>query len=100
LAAPSAHRGELERQLGDPALAAALRERAQDAHRTHGQSVRLAGTEFVAWRGYVWARCRLRKSATCVVTGALMPPGSAAYRQLSEMRDRYLRVSAEAWSGL
>ncbi|MFD3263171.1 hypothetical protein [Phenylobacterium ferrooxidans] len=100
LSAPAAHRGELERQLGDASAAANLRERARSADGNHGKAVRLADTEFVAWRGYVWAKVRVRKAGTCCISAAAIPPGAWAWRQLSEVRDRDDRVHADAWADL
>lgn len=100
LPSPSAHRGELERQLGDVNQARELRQRAADADHAHGQAVRLAGTDFIAWSGYVWAKIRTRKAATCRVTGAELPAGSWAWRQLSDVADREWRVSVDAWGDL
>jgi hypothetical protein len=95
LDAPVAHRGELERQLGDPARAAMLRTWAQAC-----PGVPERWGDFIAWRGYVWAKVRVRKGACCCVTLAEIPPGAWAWRQLSEVRDRDLRVSVEAWAHL
>lgn len=98
LGAPSSnvHRGELERQTGDQQLAHELRERAAGV----GEKPIRISAEFIAWRGYVWAKVRLRKAAACVATGVGLPAGAWAYRQLSEVRDRDLRVSADAWKSL
>lgn len=96
----STHRGELERQLGDVVAAANLRERARSADASHGKAVRLADTAFVAWRGYVWAKVRVRKAGKCCISAAVIPPGAWAWRQLSEVRDRDDRVHADVWAAL
>lgn len=101
LDAPAAHRGELERQLGDATKAARLRERAQTReYACYGDVAARLDAEFIAWRGYVWAKVRARKPATCCVSGAVIPAGGWAWRQLSEVRDRDLRVAAGVWAGL
>lgn len=96
-AEPTVHRGELERQVGDVAIALQLRVAAEED--PHAAPRRL-WMGFIAWRGYVWTRCRTRKAATCVYSGAALPAGAWAWRQLSEVRDRKLRVSADAWAHL
>lgn len=98
VATTAKHRGELERQLGDAGRADALR---REATATPDGPPRAIYMGFIAWRGYVWAKVRLRKPARCEYTNAEIPAGAWAWRQLSEVRDRDLRVSAEApgpWS--
>lgn len=98
--APAAHRGELERQLGSAALAESLMRSAKLAPGDAAVPLEAGGRRFVAWRGLVWATCRLRKPAKCAVTGADLAPGEHAWRQLSEVKGREVRVSAAAWSGI
>lgn len=98
-AAPGAHRGELERQTGDAGLANTLRARAKAADEARAGALRL-DPNFIAWRGYVWTRCYTRKAAKCEITGVEIRIGAAAYRQLSEVRDRDLRVDAGLWDDL
>lgn len=94
--APTAHRGELERQLGDPARAADLMRRARAAG--HGP-VRL-DEKYIAYIGLVWTKVRLRQPAVCEISLIDLPPGEWAYRQLSEVSGRTMRVAADLWAGL
>lgn len=95
---PVKHRGELERQLGDVEHAGLLRFRA-DVKFGREEAFRL-DENFIAWKGYVWAKVRVRKPAKCIVSGAAIAPGAWAWRQLSEVENRDWRVSVDAWSHL
>jgi hypothetical protein len=95
---PPVHRDELSRQCGDPEHARVLRRIA--ACLPKQDLVTRIDKVFVAWRGMVWASVNIRKPAVCVVTGAAIPPGASAWRQLSEVKGRDERVSAAAWEGL
>lgn len=94
LGGPAVHRSELERQLGDAGRAADLRDRAQRVNKLTGVPL---GDGFYAYMGYVWAKCRIRKPAKCFMTGHEIPAGGMAYRQLSEVKDRDLRIAADWW---
>jgi hypothetical protein len=92
-AAPSAHRSELERQLGDYARADLLRTAAM----FQGEIPCRLDADFIAWRGYVWAKVRVRKAAVCKVSGAAISPGAMAWRQLSDVANRDWRVCEACW---
>lgn len=96
---PSAHRGELERQLGDPARAEELRRRAAAESGVGRLPVRL-DADFIAQDGMVWTRCRVRKATICWASGVNIVAGEFAYRQLSEVRHRERRVAALFWDVL
>lgn len=92
------HRSELERQLGDAARAHSLRRQAIEMKGDWATVLVSGERRFMAWRGYVWAKVRVRKPATCAVSFLEIPAGAWAWRQLSEVKDRDLRVAAEVWA--
>lgn len=84
-------RNELEMQ--HPTRAAELSAAAAQC----GEEPRDIGYGMIGWRGLVWDRITIRKPTTCARTGRPLPAGSAAYRQLSEVKGREQRVAADAW---